>query len=310
MIDFLVLGAGGAVPTPTHSPAAYWVVVDGHGILLDPGPGALVRLVRSPHGPDSLDQLTTVLLTHLHLDHCADLAPLLFALHSPLLASTEPLYLIGPEGLATYLRRLSELYGQWIEPYQRRLVVRELAPGDAMDPAAPDHKPDREPDRKPDRGLKCGPAATAGGEPQGASVTAFAAAHPEDRFGRYCLGFQFRDAAGHCAVFSGDSEPCPALEEASRHADLLVVECSTPDEWAMAGHMTPTRVAELCRRAQPQLVVLTHQYPPAAELDLPDLIGSGYAGPVIAAQDGTLVRIGADRNDAPGTGQEDSHDTQ
>ena len=282
MIDFLVLGAGGAVPTPTHGPAAYWVVVDGHGILLDPGPGALVRLVRSPHGPDSLDQLTTVLLTHLHLDHCADLAPLLFALHSPLLASTEPLYLIGPEGLAAYLQRLSELYGQWIEPYQRRLAVRELTPGDALDPAAPERVPDT----------------AASSAPQGASVTAFAAAHPEDRFGRYCLGFRFRDAAGHCAVFSGDSEPCPALEEASRHADLLVVECSTPDEWAMAGHMTPTRVTELCQRAQPKRVVLTHQYPPAADLDLPSLIGSGYAGPVTAAQDGTLVRIGA--NDRPG----------
>ena len=77
MIGFLVLGAGGAVPTPTHSPAAYWVTVDEHPILLDPGPGALVRLIGSPHGPDSVDEIETVLLTHMHIDHCADLVPLL-----------------------------------------------------------------------------------------------------------------------------------------------------------------------------------------------------------------------------------------
>lgn len=299
MIDFLILGAGGAVPTATHGPAAYWVEVDGHGILLDPGPGALVRLVRSPHGPDTVDRIATVLLSHLHLDHCADLAPLLFALHSPLLASREPLCLLGPRGLAAYLQRLRDLYGSWVEPHQRALVVHELAPSDRFDPAAPALPPSR---------------GAASDRPPAAAVTTFAVAHSEDRFSRDCLGFRFADAAGHRVVFSGDTEPCPALVEAGRGADLLVVECSTPDAWATAGHMTPTRVAEVCRQAEPKQVVLTHQYPPAAALDLPGLVRAGYRGAVIAAADGTHLRIGAE--DAPAAGaapiprdSKDTHET-
>ncbi|MEZ4387831.1 MAG: hypothetical protein R3D98_09680 [Candidatus Krumholzibacteriia bacterium] len=66
MIVLHVLGAGGATPTPERGPAAYWVELDGHGLLLDPGPGALVRLVRQPGAPDSVDGVDTVLLSHLH----------------------------------------------------------------------------------------------------------------------------------------------------------------------------------------------------------------------------------------------------
>ncbi|MBK9777343.1 MAG: hypothetical protein IPP62_13470 [bacterium] len=66
MIRLRILGAGGAVPTPTHTPAAYWVTVDGISLLLDIGPGALVRLVRSGDAPGGVDDIHTVLLTHLH----------------------------------------------------------------------------------------------------------------------------------------------------------------------------------------------------------------------------------------------------
>ena len=60
---FQVLGAGGAVPTVERFPAAYWVEVDAHGLLLDPGPGAVVRLLRSELGPEDVDQIETILLT-------------------------------------------------------------------------------------------------------------------------------------------------------------------------------------------------------------------------------------------------------
>jgi len=73
MIRFHILGAGGAVPTATHNPAAYWVTVDGQSILMDPGPGALVRLVQSGQATGGVDDIETVLFTHLHPDHCADL---------------------------------------------------------------------------------------------------------------------------------------------------------------------------------------------------------------------------------------------
>jgi ribonuclease BN (tRNA processing enzyme) len=274
MIRIVVLGAGSALPTLTHSAAGYWVTVDETSFLVDPGPGALIRLVRAEYGPDSLDAIDRVLFTHLHVDHCADLVPLLFALHSPLPESTRPLDLFGPRGLAAYLGKLKDIYGTWLDPARRELRLTEIRAGDGL----------KGPGAGEGRWRVVGP-----GNP--ATVTTFTASHPQARFTEECLGLGFEDRDGNRLVYSGDTGPCAGLEEASRGADLLVVECSTPDELATEGHMTPGRVADLCAAAAPRRVVLTHQYPPAAALDLPSLIARRFTGPVVAATDGMVFEL-------------------
>ncbi|MBU8871779.1 MAG: MBL fold metallo-hydrolase [Gemmatimonadales bacterium] len=274
MIRFHILGAGGAVPTTSHTPAAYLVTVDHTPILLDPGPGAMVKHIRSGEAPNGVDDLGLVFVTHLHPDHCADLVPLLFALHSVVPQSTAPFALHGPTGLAEYLNRLREIYGSWLEPRRRILELSELAPGDSVP------------------------------LPGGGSVESFAVQHPQDRLSKEALGYRFLDAAGHSAVFSGDTEPCPGLEEAARGADLLVVECSTPDELATPGHMTPTRVGELCAASRPRQVVLTHQYPAAAALDLAALVRRVHDCPVHQARDGSILTVPLDHSN--GTASEKS----
>ncbi len=276
MIRFLILGAGTAVPTPTRNAAAYWVELDGRGILLDPGPGALIRLISSATGPRDVDGIDTVLLTHLHIDHCTDLAPLLFALHSPIPQSTAPLQLFGPPGTVTYLQRLRDLYGSWVQPAKRELQVQEVVPGQILCSQGGSTFP-----------WSLGTTAA------DCCIQAFAAQHPQDRFSQVCLCYRFTDEGKRSAVFSGDTEPCAGLEEASRDADLLVVECSTPDELATPGHMTPSRVGALAAATRPRQVVLTHIYPPAAALDLPALVRQDYDGPVHMAQDGDLFTLPA-----------------
>jgi ribonuclease BN (tRNA processing enzyme) len=286
MIRFLVLGSGAAVPSPAHGQPAHWVVVDGHPLLVDPGPGALERLISSPAGPDSVDGIHAVLLTHLHLDHCADLAPLLFALHSPVPAETRPLQLIGPPGLEDYLGALRGLYGDWLDPRRRPLQVLEVEPGIIL---APVGEPRALWSPIPDSTLT-GPA-----------VATFAAYHPQSRLDRTSLGCRFHDREGHTAVYSGDTGPCSALTSASQDADLLVVECSTPDELATEGHMTPSLVAALCAAARPRHVVLVHLYPPVLLLDLPRAVGRRFDGPVTVARDGDLFDIPPTGSRAPGS---------
>jgi ribonuclease BN (tRNA processing enzyme) len=269
MIKFHILGAGGAVPTPTHSPAAYWVTVDDQPLLLDPGPGALVRLVKSGRAPRGVDDIDLVFLTHLHPDHSADLLHLLFALHSPLPTRQDPVTLYGPPGLASLLRKLKEIYGSWLEPRQRRLAIIEIGPELEEIPL-----------------------------PGGGSVQPFKVRHPQDRLSRFCLGYRFHDTAGHTAVFSGDTEPCAELNQAAAGADLLVVECSTPDHLATTGHMTVSQVGDLCAAAHPGLTVLTHQYPDAAALDLTSLLANTFQGPVVQAVDGSEYSVPADRGEA------------
>lgn len=262
MIRIRILGAGGAVPTPTHTPAAYWVTVDGTRLLLDAGPGALVRLVRCGDAPGGVDEIDLVLLSHLHPDHTGDLVALLFALHSPLPASEAPLRLVGPPGLRALLAQLRGIYGRWLEPRKRQLVVQEVRPGET---------------------LSLGDG--------GAMAQPFAVDHAQDRLSEVPLGWRFTDHEGRTLVFSGDTGDCPTLRQAARDCDLLVIECSTTDEWDVPGHLNPSQVGAVCAAAGPRRVVLTHQYPNAAALVLPPLVGRHFRGPVEQARDGDVYTV-------------------
>ena len=266
MIRIRILGAGGAVPTPTHTPAAYWVTVDGFRLLMDPGPGALVRLVRSGDAPGGVDEIETVLFTHLHPDHSGDLVALLFALHSPLPASEAPLRLYGPPGLQRLLDRLGDIYGSWLVPRKRALTVTEVRPGDVVPLGA-------------------------GGASARASAVAFAVDHAQDRLSEVALGWRFTDAAGQVAVFSGDTGDCQTLRAAAAGCDLLILECSTTDDWDVPGHLNPSQAGAVCAAAAPRRVVLTHQYPNAAALDLPPLLARRFSGPVEQARDDDVYEL-------------------
>jgi ribonuclease BN (tRNA processing enzyme) len=268
MLNLLILGSGGAIPLPNHTPPAYWLSLDGHGILMDPGPGALVRLIKSAHGLDSVDEINTVLFSHLHPDHCADLVPLLFALHSPVLPSTKPLQLLGPRGLKNYVQQLQEVYGDWILPAKRPLIVSEIRSEQNLDPAS-------------------GLWAVSPGVDTGIAV--HRADHSESRFSRENLCFRFRDEQGYTLTYSGDSQFCEGLVQAARDTDLLLVECSTPDEWAVEGHMTPESVGRLCALTNPAKVVLTHFYPTVTNLNLSALVKERFSGDIVCAADDMLL---------------------
>lgn len=262
MINFHILGAGGAVPTPTHSPAAYWVVVDGQKLMMDPGPGAMVRLLKSGLADHGIDGIDLVLLSHLHPDHSLDLVAILFAAHSPICLSQEPLRIFGPPGLKAFLAKLQDIYGRWLEPRHRPLEVVEWGDGQVLKLSA------------------------------GGQVAPFRVDHPQDRLSEFALGYRFTDSAGTVAVYSGDTGPCPELNKAAMGADLLVVECSVPDELKTSGHLHPSAVGAICAESLPAHVVLTHQYPAAAAMDLVAEVGKYFDGKISQARDGDSYQVG------------------
>ena len=238
MIIFHILGAGGAVPTPSHTPAAYWVTVDGAPILMDPGPGALVRLVKSgrrpargrrdrpgpadpsaprPHRRPGGPALRAALAG-------ADLAP------SRWTSS-------GPVGLNELLDQLRGIYGT---------LAGAPAAGTGGHRDRPRHQ--------------CWtiPAADAS--------SSFAVDHPQDRLAEGALGYRFFGCRRQTGwFFPGTPGPVRGWR-CGPGADLLVVECSTTGR---TGHRQdtwpPEMWASFAPSARPELVVLTHQYPDAAE---------------------------------------------
>jgi ribonuclease BN (tRNA processing enzyme) len=86
------LGTGSAMPTGERYQSGLVVEDDDRTLLVDCGSGVLHRLQQSGVGYEAI---STVLLTHHHLDHVADLLPLLKARW---LAGEEHLEVVGPAG--------------------------------------------------------------------------------------------------------------------------------------------------------------------------------------------------------------------
>ncbi|WP_129116472.1 MBL fold metallo-hydrolase [Halegenticoccus tardaugens] len=104
------LGTGSAMPVPDRVQTGLLVeggpddADDAGPLLVDCGSGVLHRLSRTAVGYEGV---STVLLTHLHLDHVSDLLPLVKARW---LAGEEHLEVVGPAGTKALLDASFEAY--------------------------------------------------------------------------------------------------------------------------------------------------------------------------------------------------------
>lgn len=251
-LRLVILGSGTGRPRGNRAPPGILVEGGGARVLLDPGPGACHRLAGA--GGD-LRTLDAVCVSHLHVDHVADVAPLLFALRNPAYARTLPLALLGGPGFAAHVEGLRRLHGESVAPAGYELRVRE---GDRwrMDVR--------------DLGVQAGPVEHTDG----------------------AVGFRLMAPDGTVLAYSGDTtgdDGCVALAE---RADCLLIECSGPDAAPIAEHATPRAVARVAKAARVRRVVLTHFYP---ELGDPDRAAAEVAQatgiPTVAATDRLVIEI-------------------
>ena len=232
---FTILGSGTTLPDADRGPAGFLVQSRGKAILVDGGSGTMQRLKRA--GVDARE-LDGGVYSHRHLDHCGDLAPLLFTLKVGIdIPRTRAYPITAGQGFSDFLRGLRDAYGHWIEG-DFEVPVTELpldGPGRARLPG-------------------------------GVKLDTLPAAHSAG-----ALHLRFTSPSGGTVVFSGDTGPSDNLVELSRGVDVLVCECAVPGPTDYGGHLWPEAVAEIAAQARPERLVLTHFYPtvdPAAALEL------------------------------------------
>lgn len=250
-----VLGSGTVAPSATRAAPAHWVEVGGLSILFDCGSGVLHRA--AAHGI-AWDRATHVALTHFHADHWGELPHLLFAMRwgiEP--ARAAPLTLLGPAGLVDRLGHLSRAFGPWI-----------LDPGFPLDVV-----------ELPQEGSRTLDDATV--------LEWTRTPHTDES-----LAYGVR-AHGRRLVYTGDTGPSAELAAWARGCDLLLAECSLPDDRGLEIHLTPSQAGLLARDAEAKSLVLTHFYPPVEAVQPARRAAETFAGPVAAAQDGDRFVIEA-----------------
>lgn len=98
-----LLGTGTPNPLANRAGSSYYLEAGDARILIDCGPGSANRLIEAGIRPT---EITHLLLTHLHYDHCVDFACIHSWRWDQGAGETPPLKLIGPEGTKTFYESL------------------------------------------------------------------------------------------------------------------------------------------------------------------------------------------------------------
>ncbi len=251
-----VVGCSGSVPGPASSGSCYLVEADDSSsrtwrLVLDLGAGALGPLQRwcDPREVDA------VALSHLHADHCADLAALHVYLSYHPDGSTEPIAIHGPFGTSS---RVEQLRGA--TESSPMLDIRVWQSGGEV---------------------TVGPLV----------VRAEAVEHASPAYAIRIVGPR-EDGSGDAVIaYSGDSDECSGLDNAAERADFFLCEASFLESHRAARgvHLTGRRAGEVAKKAGVGRLVLTH-IPPWTDPNLALAEAeAAYTGPIEAAHPGMSI---------------------
>jgi ribonuclease BN (tRNA processing enzyme) len=215
-VHLRIVGSSPAWPNPGGACSGYLVE---DRLLLDCGPGVLAKLREQEPWPT----VTTIAITHLHLDHWGDLIPWVWgALYGPGAKLPRPRLLLPP-GTREVLRPLLGRLGTELM-LESVFDVEEYESGREV-------------------------------EVDGLRLTALPVVH-------YALqSFGFRVDGSRTLAYSGDTAPCEPLIALARDADLFVCEATLddPNEGDRRGHLTHEEAQEAHERAGSRRLLLTHR---------------------------------------------------
>lgn len=222
-----VLGCSGSIGGPSSPASGYLVEVEGVApVVIDMGPGVLGALQRHAVPEDA-----TILLSHLHADHCLDVPSLLvLRRYGPRSAEAGRVPLVGPSGTA---------YRIGVASAEEPGAVDDLT--DTFEVSTWDVAPEMDLRNDDDE--------------VALHVRAGRVDHPPEAY-----GLRLTSADGRVLVYTGDTAYCESVVELSAGADVLLAEASwTHHEGRPPGiHMSGREAGMVARRAGVGLLVLTH----------------------------------------------------
>lgn len=244
-----VVGCSGSYPTPGNPGSCYIVEHDGFRLILDLGNGSLGPL-QEYVDLQADDDSFAILLTHCHVDHCADMASLYVIRHY---GPAAPHVRIPVLGGSDVTRRLAEIYGM-SDPASLATVfdMRTLEPGE----------------------MKIGPF----------TVQAARAVHPVEAYSVRI------SAGGRSITYSGDTGPSQVLATLAAGCDIALFEASfVGEENPVDLHMSGADAGRLATQADAGLLVLTHLVAWNDDADVIRAATEAFAGPIEVARPGMTI---------------------
>ena len=251
---YMTIGSGSAVPQEKRSAPCHLIRHGDCTVVVDLGPGSVWGILR--HGGVSPRDIGLILLTHLHMDHCADLAPLLFALRFSELARSQPLHIIGPRGLLEHYDLIRATWEHRVDPHGFDLVIEEW-----------------------DDGAFNWESITVRAAHTSHSVVnlAWRIDHPDSPLG---------------VIITGDGQSTGELVSlASRGDHILVAECAAGVVDQVEGHMNARQAGILADACGSRKLLLCHINPGAGTDALLKEAMAQFDGEVVVAEDGMEIEI-------------------
>ncbi|PSG98667.1 MAG: hypothetical protein BRC29_00900 [Nanohaloarchaea archaeon SW_7_43_1] len=234
--------------------SSYLLKYNDKSVLVDTGMGMANNL---PRIEESHQDINAIINTHRHPDHISDLIPFIqnkLVENIYYSKNEEYITLYGPEGHSEYVEsRIAYEMDESVESLNENnsfeIKVVEFSEGSVND--------------YPD--LEC-----------------IEADHGGSEFPCYSLKFE---TDNYSIVFTGDTDFHDRLVDFCDGADLVVADCSMPDNSKVEGHMTPSECAQLSSSANVDKLVLSHLYPEVDNIDLRSRVKADFEGEVVVAED-------------------------
>lgn len=302
MLEIIMLGTGGSMPTENRNLPAIAVKYQGWILMFDAGEDVQRQIERAGLGTN---KKMAIFVSHMHADHLLGLPGLL--LRFSLLGRMKPLKIFGPKELIEYIKMNQstinlgttfETVVHAIEPgvifQEEDLTVKAFEVdhrGFALGYELTLQKPTGEfiPERAEKIGVPKGPMWSKLAAGESIQLEGGTTVHPEDVTGPQPNPVKI--------VYSGDTRPCQSLRETSQNANVLISEAMyTVEHEDLAeerGHSTAKAMAQIASESKVGLLVLTHYSP--RYFDGSDILSEGKSNFVDTVLARDLMRITLDK---------------
>lgn len=254
-MELIVLGSGTSEPHPRRSSSGYWVRTDGGTLLLDCSASSLHRMAQEGLDWAGLD---AIWISHFHLDHCAGVAPYLFATRHAKATQrrTLPLRIVGPPGLEQLIGAFDAANDYKLLEQPFPVEIFEVEPLEKFEILP------------------------------GVTAVAYSTPHTDES---HAIHLSEGDTT---MVYTSDTSFDVGLATFARRVDLFLMECSFVRNKPVAIHLELDEAIHLIRRAEPGRAVLTHLYSEWDEVDFQKEVERLDPGTeVIQAYDGLRVEV-------------------